>query len=166
MFVHVILVQMMQMMEMAVVKIINMAVMANSGVPAFRAMLMSVIGMMLLGASRHDCVLSSLEPCRDHWSLFLCSLLASQMATQKRRQLFPEPERIFLHTLECPMLWPDAFDIAQSESIGRQPTCSVREETRRTASCGGALSLLKARFEAISDPAQTLSLSERALAVV
>jgi hypothetical protein len=88
------------------------------------------------------------------------------MATQKRRQLFPEPERIFLHTLECPMLWPDAFDIAQSESIGRQPTCSVREETRWTASCGGALSLLKARFEAISDPAQTLSLSERALAVV
>jgi hypothetical protein len=56
MFVHVILVHM---VEMAVVKIIHMAVMANRGVPAFQAMLMSVIGMMLLGAGRHDCVLSS-----------------------------------------------------------------------------------------------------------
>src|ERR1700692_3488793 len=56
MFVHVILVHM---MKMAVVKIIHMAVMANRGVPAFQAMLMSVIGMMLLGAGCHDCVLSS-----------------------------------------------------------------------------------------------------------
>src|ERR1700681_2662196 len=56
MFVHVILVHM---VKMAVVKIIHMAVMANRGVPAFQAMLMSVIGMMLLGAGRHDCVLSS-----------------------------------------------------------------------------------------------------------
>jgi HAD superfamily hydrolase (TIGR01509 family) len=55
MFVHVILVHM---MKMAVVKIIHMAVMANRGVPAFQAMLMSVIGM-LLGAGCHDCVLSS-----------------------------------------------------------------------------------------------------------
>src|SRR6202165_649062 len=56
MFVHVILVHM---VEMAVVKIIHMAVMANRGMPAFQAMLMSVIGMMLLGAGCHDCVLSS-----------------------------------------------------------------------------------------------------------
>lgn len=58
MFVHVIVVHM---VEMAIVKIIHMAVMANRGVPAVRAMLMSVIGMMLLGAdrSRHDRVLSS-----------------------------------------------------------------------------------------------------------
>ena len=50
MFVHVILVHM---MEMAVVKIIQMAVMANRGVPAFRAMLMSVVGMVFLGACGH-----------------------------------------------------------------------------------------------------------------
>ena len=56
MFVHVIFVHM---VKMAVVKIIHMAVMANRGVPAFQAMLMSVIGMMLLGAGRHDYVLSS-----------------------------------------------------------------------------------------------------------
>jgi hypothetical protein len=56
MFVHVIFVHM---VEMTVVKIIHMAVMANRGVPAVRAMLMSVIGMMLLSAGRHDCVLSS-----------------------------------------------------------------------------------------------------------
>jgi hypothetical protein len=56
MFVHVILVRM---VEMAIVKIIDMTVMANRGVPTFRAMLMSVISMMLLGAGRHDCILSS-----------------------------------------------------------------------------------------------------------
>jgi hypothetical protein len=56
MFVHVILVHM---VKMAVVKIIYVAIMANRGVPAFQAMLMSVIGMMFLGADRHDCVLSS-----------------------------------------------------------------------------------------------------------
>jgi hypothetical protein len=50
MFVHVILVHM---VEMAVVKIIQMAVMANRGVPAFRAMLMSVVGMVFLGACGH-----------------------------------------------------------------------------------------------------------------
>jgi hypothetical protein len=56
MFVHVILVHI---VEMAIVNIIHMTVMANRGVPAFQAMLMSVIGMMLFGAGRHDCVLSS-----------------------------------------------------------------------------------------------------------
>jgi hypothetical protein len=68
MFVHVILVHM---VKMAIVKIIHMAVMANRGVPAFRAMLMSVIGMMLLGAGCHHRVLSSLETCQDRWSLSL-----------------------------------------------------------------------------------------------
>jgi hypothetical protein len=58
MFVHVILVHM---VKVAVVKIIHMAVMANRSVPAFRAMLVSVIGMMLLGAGRHDCILSSFK---------------------------------------------------------------------------------------------------------
>ena len=47
MFVHVILVHM---VEMAVVKIIHMAVMANRGVPACGAMLVSVVGMMFFGA--------------------------------------------------------------------------------------------------------------------
>ena len=74
MFVHVILVHM---VEMAIVKIIHMAVMANRGVPAVRAMIVGVIGMMLLGAGRHDCVLSSFRTRRDHWSLFLCSFLAT-----------------------------------------------------------------------------------------
>jgi hypothetical protein len=64
MFVHVILVHM---VKMAVVKIIQMAIMANRGVTACRAMLMSVIGMMLLGAGRHDHILSSFVTCRDHW---------------------------------------------------------------------------------------------------
>jgi hypothetical protein len=73
MFVHVILVHM---VEMAVVKIIHMAVMANRGVPAFRAVLMGVVGMMLLGAGRHDVSFLRSEPCRD--SLFLCCLLATQ----------------------------------------------------------------------------------------
>jgi hypothetical protein len=50
MFVHMILVHM---VEMAVVKIIHVAVMANRGVPAFRAMLVSVVGMVLLGACGH-----------------------------------------------------------------------------------------------------------------
>jgi hypothetical protein len=50
MFVDVILVHMVQ---MAVVKIIHMAVMANRDVPAFRAMLMSVVGMVFLGACGH-----------------------------------------------------------------------------------------------------------------
>ena len=50
MFVHVILVHV---VEMAVVKIVHMAVMANCGVPAFRAMPMSVVGMMFFGASGH-----------------------------------------------------------------------------------------------------------------
>jgi hypothetical protein len=56
MFVHVILVHV---VEMAVVKVVHMAVMANRSVPAIRAMLVGVIGMMLFGAGRHDGVLSS-----------------------------------------------------------------------------------------------------------
>jgi hypothetical protein len=50
MFVHVILVHM---VEMAIMNIVHMAVMANRGVPAIRAMLMSVVGMVFLGASGH-----------------------------------------------------------------------------------------------------------------
>jgi hypothetical protein len=50
MFVHVILVHM---VEMAVVKIIHMAVMADRGVPAFRAMVMGVVGMVFLGTCGH-----------------------------------------------------------------------------------------------------------------
>jgi len=50
MFVHVIFVHM---VEMTVVKIIHMAVMANRGVPAFRAMAMSVVGMVFLGGCGH-----------------------------------------------------------------------------------------------------------------
>ena len=56
MFVDVILVRMVQ---MAVVKIIHMPVMPNCGVPAVRAMLMGMVGVVLLSASGHD---------------FLCSL--------------------------------------------------------------------------------------------
>jgi hypothetical protein len=50
MFVHVILVHM---VEMAVVKIIHMSVMTNRGVPAIRAMLMRVVGMVFLGTRGH-----------------------------------------------------------------------------------------------------------------
>jgi len=50
MFVHVILVHM---VEMAVVKIIHVTVMANRGVPAIRAMLMSVVGVVFLGTCGH-----------------------------------------------------------------------------------------------------------------
>ena len=50
MLVHVIPVHM---VEMAVVKIIHMAVMANRGVSAFRAMVMSVVGMVFLSACGH-----------------------------------------------------------------------------------------------------------------
>ena len=42
------------MVEMAIVKLVHMAVMANRSVSAVRAMLVGVIGMMLLGAGRHD----------------------------------------------------------------------------------------------------------------
>jgi hypothetical protein len=50
MFVHVILVHM---VEMTIVKIVHVAVMTNRCVPAFRAMVMSVVGMVFLGASGH-----------------------------------------------------------------------------------------------------------------
>jgi hypothetical protein len=50
MFVHVILVHVVQ---MTIVKIIYMAVMTNRGVPAFQAMLVSVVGMVFLGACGH-----------------------------------------------------------------------------------------------------------------
>jgi hypothetical protein len=50
MFVHVILVHM---VEMAIVKIIHMTVMTNRGVPAIRAMLVSVVGVVFLGTCGH-----------------------------------------------------------------------------------------------------------------
>jgi hypothetical protein len=50
MFVHVILVHM---VEMAIVKVVHVAVMANRGVPAFRAMLMSMVGVVFLGTCVH-----------------------------------------------------------------------------------------------------------------
>jgi hypothetical protein len=67
MFIHVIPVHM---VEMAIVKIIHVAVMANCGVPAFRAMLMSVVGMVFLGACGHwQCSLRALGcPSMPHHS--------------------------------------------------------------------------------------------------
>jgi hypothetical protein len=62
MFVDVILVHM---VKMAIVKIIHMAVMANRGVPACRAMLMRMIGMVFLGACGHvdaPCLRSPILP--------------------------------------------------------------------------------------------------------
>jgi hypothetical protein len=50
MFVHMILVHM---VEMTIVKIVHMPVMANRGVSAIRAMQMSVVRMVFLGASGH-----------------------------------------------------------------------------------------------------------------
>ena len=75
MLVHVVL---MHVVEMAVVKVVHMAIMANRSVPAVRPMLVGVIGMMLLGAGRHDVSFLRLKPCRDIWSLFLGSLQATQ----------------------------------------------------------------------------------------
>jgi hypothetical protein len=50
MFVDVILVHV---VEMAVMEIVHMAVMANCGVSATWPMLVSVVGMVFLGACRH-----------------------------------------------------------------------------------------------------------------
>jgi hypothetical protein len=40
--------------QMAVMKIVNMAVMANSRMPAVRAMLVDMVGMLPLGAGGHE----------------------------------------------------------------------------------------------------------------
>jgi hypothetical protein len=40
--------------EMAVMKIVNMGVMANSRVPTVRAMLVGMVGMVRLGAGDHE----------------------------------------------------------------------------------------------------------------
>jgi len=59
MFVDVILVHV---MKMAVMEIVHVAVMANCGVPATRPMLVSVVGMVFLGACRHrQCSLRALD---------------------------------------------------------------------------------------------------------
>jgi hypothetical protein len=92
MFVHVILVHV---VEVAVVKVVDMAVMANRSVPAVRAMLVGVIGMMLLGAARHDGVLSSSGTPVKTFGRYLRSL----PATRKGRLLFPETEQILLHAV-------------------------------------------------------------------
>jgi hypothetical protein len=56
MFIHMILVHV---VEMAVVKVVQMAIMANRSVPTVRAMPVGMIGMMPLGAGRHNSALSS-----------------------------------------------------------------------------------------------------------
>jgi hypothetical protein len=43
--------------QMAVMKIVNVAVMANSRVPAVRAMLVDMVGMVPLGAGGHEILL-------------------------------------------------------------------------------------------------------------
>jgi hypothetical protein len=48
----------MHVVEMAVVKIVDVAVMANRGVSAIRTMLVRVVGMVLLGAGGHGFFLS------------------------------------------------------------------------------------------------------------
>jgi hypothetical protein len=42
------------MVKMAVMKIVHMAIMANRGVSAVRAMLVGMVGVVLLGAGGHD----------------------------------------------------------------------------------------------------------------
>src|ERR1700692_4364604 len=66
MFVHVIFVPM---MKMAIVKIIDMAVMEKRGVPAIRAMLMSMVGMVFFGTCRHWLVLASALWAPSFWSI-------------------------------------------------------------------------------------------------
>jgi hypothetical protein len=58
MFVHMILVPM---MKMAIVKIIDMAVMKKRGVPAIRAMLMSMVGVVFFGTCGHWFLLASAQ---------------------------------------------------------------------------------------------------------
>jgi hypothetical protein len=66
MFVHVILVPV---MKMAIVKIIDMAVMEKRGVPAIRAMLMSMVGMVFFGTCSHWLVLASALWPPSFWSI-------------------------------------------------------------------------------------------------
>src|ERR1700730_6168788 len=89
-----------------------------------------------------------LEPCRDHWSLFLCSL----PATQKGRQLFPEPERILLHALEFRFFGRmPSRSRRRNQSLGNRREAAAKDLPdghklpRRVASC------CKRRFESISD---------------
>ena len=59
MFVDVILVHV---MKMAVMEIVHVAVMANCGVPATRPVLVSVVGMVFLGACSHrQCSVRALD---------------------------------------------------------------------------------------------------------
>jgi hypothetical protein len=58
MLVHMILVHV---VEMAIVKIIHMAFMPNRGVPAIRAMLVRVVGVMFLGACGHVSIPCALD---------------------------------------------------------------------------------------------------------
>jgi hypothetical protein len=63
--------------QMAVMKIVNVAVMANSRVPAVRAMLVDMVGMVPLGAGGHEILLLQLRsrcPCRSAGcSIALCT---------------------------------------------------------------------------------------------
>jgi hypothetical protein len=63
MFVHMILVPM---MKMAIMKIIDMAIMEKRGVPATRAMLMSMVGVVFFRTCGHWCSLRT--PCGPHHS--------------------------------------------------------------------------------------------------
>jgi hypothetical protein len=66
MFVHMIL---MPVMKMAIVKIIDMAVMEKRGVPAIRAMLMSMVGVVLFGTRGHWLLLASALWPPSFWSI-------------------------------------------------------------------------------------------------
>src|ERR1700738_1128402 len=77
----------MHVVEMAVVKVVDMAIMANSRVPAARAMLVGMIGMMLVGAGRH--LVSFLLLVESDRNFFI----AVVPSTQKGQHPFPEPEQ-------------------------------------------------------------------------
>ena len=51
-------VMLMHMVKVAVVKIVDMAIMAYRGMSAVRAVLMGMVGMMLFGTSGHDFLLN------------------------------------------------------------------------------------------------------------
>ena len=63
----------MNMVEMAVVHIIDMAFMANRRMPAVRAMLVSMVGMVLLVARRHGIGSFSSLVLGDHYFSEACS---------------------------------------------------------------------------------------------
>jgi hypothetical protein len=149
MFIHMVLVHV---VEMAVMEIIDVAVMEDRRMPAVGTMLVSMVGMMFLGAGGHS---TSLLGLRYAWKPAssppaTCWLMRTSMSKQKCRPA---------HRIEQTIVLPEggvAAHVARSryrkEACSRMSSLGLSDETHHVVKLAEPIDVCSARISSKRSP--------------